>query len=87
MSVFLVQTVVDEWIEKEGYAPYIKQIIAYHDELQFEVMGKNHAHTMNLVAELRDITEALAIQVGAKLGCAVPIEAESKEGKTWADCH
>lgn len=56
------------------------QMIAYHDEGQYEVepmYAGPLAYTM----------ENLAIEVGKRLNIKTPIEAASKMGYTWADTH
>lgn len=62
----------------------VKQVIAYHDELQFEVSGP----AVRVAAvHLCSIVEQAAIDVGKELGCPIPIEAEAKVGVNWAETH
>lgn len=58
----------------------VSQVIAYHDELQFEV-------TPELTKAWMVICEAAALEVGKELNIKVPIEAEAKRGRSWADTH
>ena len=61
----------------------IEQIIAYHDEGQFELYTAG-----KLIAEDfgRDC-ERLAIEAGRHFNINVEINAEAKVGKNWAECH
>jgi len=60
----------------------IHQMIAYHDETQNEVIGpKSHAETFGALAE------SAAKDIGEEFDINVPIEAEAKVGKNWAECH
>ena len=66
---------------------FIEQVIAYHDELQFEVRCAL-GFTSEYVAEMwAKECEGAALEVGRHLGILVPIEAEAKVGKNWGDTH
>ena len=69
---------VNKWIEEEGIDAH--QIIAYHDELQFECAPEIAKSFAKRLCEI-------ARETGEQMGCNVPIEAESKIGMNWADCH
>ena len=56
------------------------QMIAYHDEVQFEVEA-SHAGAFAFALE------ELAIKTGKRLNVKTPIEAEAAIGMTWADTH
>ena len=58
----------------------VQQIIAYHDELQFECPPEVAARWMQQCEEA-------AFLVGKEMGSFVPITAESKSGKDWSQCH
>jgi DNA polymerase I-like protein with 3'-5' exonuclease and polymerase domains len=61
----------------------LRQIIQYHDECQLESCSPDRQVA---IERGKDICK-LATQVGKDLGVRVPIEAEAKIGKHWADCH
>lgn len=61
----------------------LRQIIAYHDELQLESYSDSRDHAVHHGAEICKLAE----KVGRSLGLNVPIEAEAKVGKNWAECH
>ena len=62
--------------------PYFKadQLAFIHDELQFETLPKYEN-------DIRFILEYTAARAGEYYGTRVPIAAESKSGRTWADVH
>ena len=66
---------------REGYA---HQMIAYHDELQFAYYGSSGDYRAESFGE-KVVQEALL--TGLDMGIKVPIGAEAKIGKTYADCH
>ena len=69
---------IDNWRTKK----LIKQIIAYHDELQFEINGSEE------IAKLWGWRcEEIATEVGKRLGIQVPINAEAKIGNNWKETH
>jgi DNA polymerase I-like protein with 3'-5' exonuclease and polymerase domains len=73
---------IDKWITEEGYSHKVHQVIAYHDELQFEIAsGEEFAR---LVGE--KFVE-LAGVAGELLKVRVPITGEAKVGKNWAETH
>lgn len=65
-----------------GFKDKVRQMIAYHDELQFQVKG-----TEVTAAVWGQVVCDAALTVGKVLNIEVPIEAEAKIGKNWADCH
>lgn len=61
---------------------HLGQMIAYHDEVQFEIKAdKSIAKHWGAV-----ICQA-AIAIGEELKILVPIAAEYKVGRNWAECH
>lgn len=66
-----------EWLSKGGI---IWQIIAYHDELQFECEEGE-------AASWSERCKAASLEVGKEMGIKVPIAAETKSGANWCDCH
>jgi len=56
------------------------QIIAYHDELQFEC---DPAQSASFAAAV----ERMSTETGEELKILVPIEAKAKIGGNWKDCH
>ena len=69
---------VDKYIVKSRLDAY--QIIAYHDELQFDCDPW-------IADEFAKELERLAVVAGKELGLTTLIEAEAKVGLNWADCH
>jgi DNA polymerase I-like protein with 3'-5' exonuclease and polymerase domains len=77
---------IDEWLAvnwHDGTGSYVYQLIAYHDELQFE-----------MTSQIKDTAEylgekfvALAGEAGRLLKINVPITAEAKIGKNWRQTH
>lgn len=59
-----------------------KQVIAMHDELQIEWQGGKAGALL-----LGDKVCSLAEKIGEELGIKVPVTAEAKVGKNWADTH
>lgn len=59
----------------------VRQVIAYHDECQFEVDTQEEAR------EWIKVCERLAKEVGKEMGAPLPIEAEAKIGKDWGETH
>jgi DNA polymerase I-like protein with 3'-5' exonuclease and polymerase domains len=70
-------------IEAKQWTSLVQQLIAYHDELQFEIRNSNKAIAEDVGTTLCD----LAVDVGKSLGIKVPIEADMKVGKNWAETH
>lgn len=67
---------------------------ARKEKIDFNLMGFVHDETETKVRGSRDSAERLAqiqeetiITVGQRLGITCPLEAESKIGKNWAECH
>ena len=67
---------------RNGNDDKVGQVIAYHDELQFEVKGNKV-----LAGSWGKLVCDLATTVGERNDIKVPIEAEAKVGKNWRDCH
>lgn len=61
----------------------LDQMIAYHDEIQFEYDAHLYGPATIPIIEV----EGCARQVGEELNLNVPIAAEGKRGRTWADTH
>lgn len=70
----------DNLIEDAGFRFLIKQIIAYHDELQFKACPD----VFNWAVQGLSYT---CMQSGEHYNIKVPIECETKVGITWADTH
>lgn len=66
-----------------SWGPLVWQIIAYHDEIQYEVRSE----TITLAEEVAEIYKINATEVGKYFNIAVPIEADSKIGKNWKETH
>jgi DNA polymerase I-like protein with 3'-5' exonuclease and polymerase domains len=67
-----------------GSATFVRnvlQVIAYHDELQYEVFGNTTTMLWGKGCEVQ------ALLIGQELGMLVPIEAKSKIGANWGECH
>ena len=77
----------DEWIQQyNSMGPshiQVHQMIAYHDELQFELTCNDTDEADIIASNLED----LAVKAGELLKIKVPIAAESKIGTNWAECH
>jgi len=69
----------NEWIKDNNIPAH--QVIAYHDELQFEVQGGMFP------AMVMKQVEKEATLTGEEMGIRVKIEAEGKIGETWSDTH
>lgn len=70
-----------EFIRKHNVE--LRQIIAYHDELQFELYSDN----TELAEEWGKIVIDAAKRIGRMFQLNVPLGAESKQGHNWSDCH
>ena len=57
-----------------------KQLIAYHDETQYQCRPY-------CAGAFAYKLEDLAVETGLKLGINIPIEAESKIGYNWGETH
>ena len=68
---------------REGFDPRYTQVIAYHDELQFEVYSSN----VDSVEMLGKVFAGLALEAGRSLKVRVPTPADYKIGHNWADTH
>jgi len=68
---------------EEKHKVTLRQIIAYHDELQFELYSDDK--------ELAEEWGAIAVETAAKVGrmfnLNIPVGAEAKVGNNWAECH
>jgi DNA polymerase I-like protein with 3'-5' exonuclease and polymerase domains len=71
---------VDRYLKEIGCA---KQVIAYHDEVQIECYESDKGTAESIGQRVCQ----LALEVGQKLGIRVPVEAEYKVGKNWAETH
>lgn len=60
-----------------------KQIIAYHDELQFEALTKDEGTITMLSSEIK----RCAKDAGLCFKLNVPIDADVKRGRDWSQCH
>jgi len=65
----------------------IQQVIAYHDELQFEVGPADGYLAYYVAVNWASECEGAALDIGKQLGILVPIEAEAKIGENWGDTH
>ncbi len=72
------------WMLKvDGMKPeWAEQIIAYHDELQFECRA-NGVEVELFGQRVCKVAE----EVGKEMGVTVLVTAEHKVGKNWRDCH
>lgn len=71
----------DDYIMKYNFP--IHQIIAYHDELQFELNSREVA----LANEIATDMCKLSTDAGELLKIKVPLDAAYKIGHNWRDCH
>jgi len=62
--------------------PHVKQMIAYHDEFQWECEG-----TLQDAEEWKNLVVSLSLETGRRMNLKIPIASEGKVGKHWADCH
>lgn len=62
---------------------WVHQIIAYHDELQYELDTADPAS----VRSVADCFKDNAVKTGQAFNLNVPIEADAKVGTNWAECH
>jgi len=67
----------------KGFNGICKQIIAYHDELQFEVYTRDSV----VLDQISTIIREAAISAGKQLKLNVPIGADVKLGRDWSQCH
>ena len=76
--------VFKKWmIAIDDEAPPLHQLIAYHDELQFEL---NSTHLTAIETAVRGVLQ-LATEVGEDMKLNVKIEADCKTGYNYAECH
>lgn len=76
----------DEWIQENwntGSGSSVHQIIAYHDELQFEITTNEIGRAEYVATHLA----ACATEAGKILKIKVPVTADYKIGSNWAECH
>lgn len=69
-----------QWSMRSEVKGKVSQIIAYHDELQFECSPE-------IAAQWADVCEGAAERIGRKMKLKIPIAAEGKIGMNWGDCH
>ncbi len=74
----MAQIFLDSWIEKEELRAWF--LYTVHDEMQLEV----HPDDRFRVAELARLS---IIHAGKYLKVKCPLDAESKIGINWAECH
>jgi DNA polymerase I-like protein with 3'-5' exonuclease and polymerase domains len=72
--------VASEFLSAYGALP--KQLLAYHDELGYELTGSRE-----LAEHWGKLTCQAALEVGRDHGFYVPMAAEYKCGKSWRDTH
>lgn len=75
--------VFKQWMIKcnEEMPEGIKQIIAYHDELQFDAV------TEEIAIEWKERVCEIALETGDMMNIKVPVEAEGAVGRSWKDTH
>lgn len=61
----------------------LRQILAYHDELGYELYSEDQ----KLAEEWGRIAVETAAETGRRFNLNVPIGAEAKVGRNWAECH
>jgi hypothetical protein len=74
---------IDKWLRESGKIKWVRQVIAYHDELQFELYTDDPVKADIIGAKINE----LAGRAGELLKIRVPIEADYKVGKNWAETH
>jgi len=75
---------VDDYVSKRDAAePQVHQVIAYHDELQFEY----YSDDLYFATKFAEVVCDLALKAGEHYGVTVPTPADYKIGKNWADTH
>ena len=72
--------IFNQMIEDAGLTKVVKQIIAYHDELQIQSCP-------DVVPSVLTILEESCLKSGEYYNIQVPIECDCKVGFTWADTH
>ncbi len=72
---------VDRAKNDQGFSS-CHQMIAYHDELQFDCDVSNEE-----AEKFAKMVTTVALMVGEYLGIRVPTAAEAKIGRNWRDCH
>ena len=65
----------------------VKQIIAYHDELQYEFVSTPGLDNKENAELFGQKVVKVAKEVGISFNLHVPIDAEAKVGKNWKECH
>ncbi len=70
-----------EFVEKHNVD--LRQIISFHDELQYEL----YSDDLTLAAEWGAVVTKCATDVGKRFNLNVPISAEAKFGLSWRDTH
>jgi len=61
----------------------VKQVIAYHDELQYECRTSSRIEVEDLATDF----QFNATETGKRFNIAVPVEADFKIGKNWRETH
>jgi len=72
------RVLLDKWVREEGLD--VIKVIDYHDEAEAEV-SPEHAE------RYAELAVKSIIQTGIDLKLNLPLDAEAKIGKTWADVH
>ena len=70
-----------EFVEKHNVD--LRQIIGFHDELQYEL----YSDDPTLAAEWGAVVTKCATDVGKKFNLNVPIAAEANYGRSWDETH
>lgn len=83
----LWMTQVAKNFSEQGLQEYVRQMIAYHDELQYRVIPKEGDPDYVDLADVRSTIEVGANNAGTILDIKVPITCTTKLGYDWADCH
>jgi len=77
----LCDEVKTEFIEKYK-VEHIGQMIAYHDEIQFEIKSDEA-----IANQWGAVVCQASVAIGVEMKILVPIAAEYKVGHDWAQCH
>lgn len=70
-----------EFVEKHNVD--LRQIISFHDELQYEL----YSDDLTLAAEWGAVVTKCATDAGKRFNLNVPIAAEANYGRSWAETH
>ena len=83
---------INEWIELANCEEFIHQIIAMHDELQFEmnkelIEERGTKTQQEFFSNFDAFVKECLKDVEKELGIMVPLEVDIKIGQNWADTH